>query len=257
MRFAWILLTIICLAGAVTAGGQTKTLSNESVLKMKAAALDDGTIVKVIETTPGEYDTSPDGLIALKAGGASPAILAAILNRAKTPSAAALPVRKAGDAYPQELGVYYLKKDTYVALEPEIMNSRTTNALATVYSFGAKALKINGWIAGAHSRNTLSAETRTFFLDIPEGVAPAEYTLLKFREKGDRREVELGRSRFSVKIGVPEDSTVQFESEKMDKGKYKLTVSGLRAGEYGFMPPGAEVSRNSTSVGKVYTFQVE
>jgi hypothetical protein len=67
----------------------------------------------------------------------------------------------------------------------------------------------------------------------------------------------LGRSRFSVKIGVPGESTVRFESQKIDKGKYKLTVSGLGAGEYGFMPPGAEVSKNSTSVGKIYTFQVE
>ena len=37
---------------------------------------------------------------------------------------------------------------------------------------------------------------------------------------------------------------------------YDATVSRLRAGEYGFMPPGAKVSRNSTSEGKAYTFQV-
>jgi hypothetical protein len=100
------------------------------------------------------------------------------------------------DGYPRELGVYFLKQGAYIEIEPEILSVRTTNSLATGFGYGIKAMKINGWIAGKHSKNTLGSETRPFFLDIPEGVSPNEYTLLKFHEKGDRREVELGRALF-------------------------------------------------------------
>lgn len=255
MRLPRILTTIICLAITVSIDGQAQKLNNDSILKMKAAGLGDQTIITAIETSAGNYDTSVAGLIALKAGGASDAILTAILNHAKTPAPPAQST-KALNGYPDELGLYYLQQNTYVALEPEIMNVRSTNVLATMYSFEAKALKINGWIAGKHSKNCLYSGTRTFLLNIPEGVSPTEYTLLKFHAKGDRREVELGRSRFSARMGIPEKSTVHFESKKIDKGKYKITVTGLRLGEYGFMPPGAEISRNSTSVGKIYSFQV-
>ncbi len=256
MRFPRILMVIICLTAAVSVGGQIQKLNNDSVLKMKAAGLGDATIVKAIETTPGEYDTSAAGLIALKTGGASEAILAAILNSAKSSDPAATPLTRTGDGYPNELGVYYLKQDAYISLDPEIMNIRTTNPLATGFTYGIKAEKINGWITGKHSKNRFGSDTRIFFLDIPEGVSPAEYTLLRLHEKGDRREIELAHARFSAKTGVPKNSAVQFESEKMSKGRYKLTVNGLKPGEYGFMPPGAEVSRNSTSVGKIYSFQV-
>jgi hypothetical protein len=256
MRIPRLILVCLCLAAAVSVSGQPKTLNNEAVLKMKAAGLDDGTIVKVIEASPGEYDISADGLIALKAGGVGETVLAAIINHARMPATQALAPARSADGYPQELGVYYLKENAYIALEPEIMNIRTTNTLATAYSFGAKAMKYNGWITGQHSKNAFGSETRTFFLDIPEGVAPAEYTILKFKEKGDRREVELARARFSMKTGAPEGSTVHFESEKIDKGKYKVTVDRLSPGEYGFMPPGSEISKNSTSVGKIYSFHV-
>jgi len=247
---------LILIAGlAVCISGQTKKLNNDDVLKMEKAGLDESTIVKAIESTPGEYDTSADGLIALKSGGASGAVLAAILSHGKQPAGSGSSAKSA-DGYPQELGVYFLKGGAYVPIEPEIMNARTTNALATAYSMGAKAMKINGSVSGQHSKTSLGSDVRVFFFDIAEGVAPAEFTLLRFDEKGDRREIELGKARFSTKTGVPEDRTIHFEPEKIDKGRYKITVGNLKTGEYAFLPPGAEVSRNSTSVGKVYTFQV-
>lgn len=255
MRNFRTLMLASYFAGALCMSGQTNQLNNQAILKMKTAGIDDATIVRAIESTPGEYDTSADGLIALKAGGASDAVLAAILSHGKAAANTNTPA-KTNDGYPQELGVYFLKGDAYIAIEPEIMNVRTTNALATAYSFGAKAMKINGWVIGKHSKAAFGSDTKAFFFDIAEGIAPSEFTLLRFDEKGDRREVELGKSRFSAKTGVPEDRTIHFESEKIDKGRYKITVTALKPGEYAFMPPGAEVSKNSTSAGKVYTFQV-
>lgn len=261
MSHSYLLGTALCIVFAVSAGAQTTNkLNNAGVLKMKAAGLDDSTIVKAIESTPGDYDTSVDGLIALKSAGASETILQAILQSGRVkpaPAATPSPAQPipAPGGYPDELGVYYSQHDTYVALEPEIMSIRTTNVLATAYTYGIKPQKVNGWITGKHSKAKIGSETKTFFLKIPEGTAPTEYTLLRFNEKGDRREVELGRARFTVKMGT-EHSAVPFDHEKVEKGKYKVTVNNLKAGDYGFMPPGAEISRNSASAGKVYTFWV-
>jgi len=259
----WLFLVIASsMAFAALAVGQTtKKLNNESVLKMKSAGLDDTTIVKAIESTPGDYDVSADGLIALKSGGATEAILGAILQKAQTAAAITYVAAKPMDpipppsVYPDELGIYAHVCDSYVELPAEIMNTRTTNALATAYSYGIKAMKINGWVTGQHSKTKFGSETTSFFLKIPEGVAPAEYVLLAFNVKGDRREVELGRARFTTRMGT-EHAAVNFESEKIDKGRYKITVRNLKSGDYGFLPPGAELSKNASSVGKIYTFQV-
>jgi len=257
------LFPIIALAVAlatVVVGQTTKKLNNESVLKMKAAGLDDGTIVQAIESTPGEYDVSADGLIALKSGGATDAILGAILKKVQVGSVTYSAPKSDGpvppaDPYPDELGVYAHSRDSYVPLAVEIMNTRTTNALATAYSYGIKAMKINGWVTGPHSKTNFGSETTSFFLKIPEGVAPAEYVLLRFNVKSDRREVELGRARYTTRMGT-EHAAVPFESEKVDKGRYKVSIKNLKPGEYGFLPPGAELSKNASSVGKVYTFQL-
>lgn len=256
MRVCGVLLWALSFVAVFGANGQAQKLNNDAVLKMKAAGLGDDTIVRAIQATPGEYDTSASGLISLKTGGVSDAVLVAILNHGKGSDPPVATSAVMNDGFPNELGVYYLKEHTYVALEPEIMNIRTTNPLATGFTYGIKAEKLNGWIVGQHSKNRFGSEIRAFFLDIPEGVSPAEYTLLRFHEKGDRREVELGRARWAVKMGTQVHSAVSFESQKVGKGKYKLTVSALNPGEYGFMPPGAELSKNSVSVGKIYSFQV-
>lgn len=258
VRHIGIILCLCLCVFAISAQAQNIKLDNAAVLKMKAAGLDDATIVKAIESSPGAYNTSPDGLISLKTGGAGPDVLNAILNHANgAASSDAKQIGKKQDGLPEELGIYYLKGDKYFSIEPEIMNVRTTNSLATAYSMGAKALKVNGWVTGQHSKTQLTSDVHAFFLNIPEGVAPAEYTLVRLHEKGNRREIELGKARFSMKTGVPQDATIPFQSEKVDKGKYRVSVSGLSVGDYALMPPGSEVSRNSTSVGKVYTFFVK
>ncbi|HWG22188.1 MAG TPA: hypothetical protein VG225_16785 [Terracidiphilus sp.] len=56
-----------------------QALSNDAVLKLVKAGLSDDLIVTTITASPGNYDTSADGLIALKSGGASEKVIAAIV----------------------------------------------------------------------------------------------------------------------------------------------------------------------------------
>lgn len=58
------------------------SLNNEAVIKMVKAGLSDDLIITTINAMPGSYDTTPDGLIALKSAGASDKVVGAILNKA-------------------------------------------------------------------------------------------------------------------------------------------------------------------------------
>src|SRR5260370_34096051 len=49
---------------------------------------------------------------------------------------------------------------------------------------------------------------------------------------------------------------IPFEGRRLARGVYEVLGAKLAAGEYGFLAPGAAVSRNSASIGKIYTLRV-
>jgi len=63
--------------------------NNDSVIKLIKAGLSDDLIVSTVNAAPGSYDASADGLIALKAAGASDKVVSAIVLRASSPAPAA------------------------------------------------------------------------------------------------------------------------------------------------------------------------
>jgi|GEM_PF-3287234 len=80
-----------------------ETLNNESVIKLAKAGLSDDLIVSTINTSQGHFDTSADGLIALKAGGVTDRVVSAILIKTSAaPLPAASPVATPVLAKPSE-----------------------------------------------------------------------------------------------------------------------------------------------------------
>jgi phage tail-like protein len=73
--FALVFLAICPLMAAA------QTLNNEAVIKLLKAGSSEDQIVSAITTQPGSYDISADGIIALKAAGASEKVLTAILQK--------------------------------------------------------------------------------------------------------------------------------------------------------------------------------
>jgi hypothetical protein len=67
-----------------------QALNNDSVIKLVKAGLSDDLIVSTINGSAGNYNTSADGIIALKSAGVSDKIIGAIVakNFAPTPSVA-------------------------------------------------------------------------------------------------------------------------------------------------------------------------
>src|SRR5271169_2400222 len=84
------LVALAFLAICTMLSGQ-QPLNNDSVVKLVKAGLSDDLIVSTINASPGTYDTSANGLIALKTAGASDKVVSAIVMKASgaTPAAAA------------------------------------------------------------------------------------------------------------------------------------------------------------------------
>ena len=74
---------LCCLAVAAQ-----QALNNDAIVKMVKAGLSDDLIVTTINSSPGAYDTSADGIIALKAAGVSDKVVAAVTTKAQQPATA-------------------------------------------------------------------------------------------------------------------------------------------------------------------------
>lgn len=88
MRWIWIITAM-----AVLAAGQTVALTNADVIKMVKGGLEESVVVAAIQSRPGNFDTSPDALIALHQAGVTKAELDAMLagTAGATQAAAAAP----------------------------------------------------------------------------------------------------------------------------------------------------------------------
>lgn len=68
-----------------------QALNNDAIIRMSKAGLSDDLIITTINAQPGAFDTSANGLIALKAAGVSDKVVAAIVTRAATAKRAPAP----------------------------------------------------------------------------------------------------------------------------------------------------------------------
>ena len=83
------LLAMLC---AVPLLALAAPMTNDDVIKMVKGGLGDATVVQAIEGAEPGFDTSPDGLVKLKQGGVSDAVIQKILGRKDQPKAAAASV---------------------------------------------------------------------------------------------------------------------------------------------------------------------
>ena len=249
-----------------------QALNNDAVIKLVKAGLSDDLIVSTINAEPGIFDTSPDGLIALKAAGASDKVVAAIVLKAAAPppvaatpapapaAEAPAPAPAAVSAFPagiDEVGVYYKDKSgAWTPLMPEVVNFKTGGVLKSIASDGWVKEDINGHIVGRHAK--LSA-TYPFVMAVyvPEGTAITEYQLLRLRTSSSSREFRSKTGGVFHASGGAKRDSVDFQPEKLAPRLYQITLQQtLGKGEYGLLPPGSYSSANMASGGKIYSVSI-
>ena len=79
-----------CLVLCLTMITAQEVLDNSAVLKLVKAGMSEEVILGMMNSQPGKYDTSTDGVIAMKSAGVSDKIIAAMVNKA-TPVATSMP----------------------------------------------------------------------------------------------------------------------------------------------------------------------
>lgn len=283
MRKALLAGLVLLLGSALMA---QQSLNNESVIKLIKAGLSEDLIVTTINSSPGTYDTSANGLIALKKAGASDKVVAAIVLKAAGPSAtlpASAPAQSASSgttiggttiggsttapSAPTEpaglppgvdsVGVYFLdsSSNTWQELPAEVVNFKTGGALKHIASVGIVKEDMNGLVGGNRSRTILKFPA-SFIFYIPEGRSAGEYQLLRLHVNADSREFRASTGGVVHESGGALRDVVDYTPKKIAPRVYQIIVGEeVGRGEYGFLPP-SDGANNIASSGKIYTFAI-
>jgi hypothetical protein len=266
------ILAVVFLAICPLAFAQ-QALDNNAIIKLVKAGLSDDLIVTTINAQAGNYDTSTDGLIALKTGGASDKVVSAIVTKAASapppapaapappppepvapapppappvaPAPPAPPVAPAAPAPPVAdvpalppgidiVGVYYQNKSgIWKPILPEIVVTKSPLLAVRDDKFGSTT----GHITGAKAQ-TSAALPITLAVYLPEGRSIADYRLLRFQGKSSEREFSISSSMASKDNNKLDKDSVIFSSEKIAPRVYQIVLSAtLGKGEYGVLTP--------------------
>jgi len=232
-----------------------QSLNNDAVIKLVKGGLSDDLIISTINAQAGNYDTSPDALIALKAAGVSDNVVAAIVQKAAT-----APPDPDDPAAAHDAGIYvYNEKATdhkMTMLEPTLYDQEKVQGVAaTIFTMGLAVGKIKtiSSVRNAHANVRVTDPNAVFYfyferlnagLSDASGLfggtsTPNEYSLLRLNVKQDSREV-VTSSGFSG--GTDRKANVPFTYTKLQSGIYKVTPNApLKPGEYAFVLPAGTV----------------
>jgi len=260
--FAFVFLVFSSLLAA------QQTMNNDAVIKLVKAGLSDDLIVSTINASPASFDTSADGLIALKTAGVSDKVVGAIVMKASgaaataATSSSAAPIAQNPDdpMALHEAGIYAFNEKAadhkMTMLEPSVYGQGKTGGVFTsAMTYGIAKAKMKAIIRGAHSNARVTDPQTTFYFYFEQQGAglsnassffggtstPNEYTLLRFDVKDSTRETVIGKfNAFGSSSGNDDKAIVPFTYTKLKPGIYKVTLSApLQKGEYGFVAPGA------------------
>jgi len=253
-----ILFTVILIAGAsMLAMAQEvatiEVLSNDNVITMVQAGLPASVIVNKIRNSKTNFNISTDELIRLKQAHVPDDVLNTMIN----PNAAANATGPSDTNRPaKEIGVYLKQNNEWMEMQPELVNWKTGGVGKSLLSLGVVKQDINGHLDGNRSRTVVTSPLE-FMIVTPEGVAITEYQLIKLNQNSDDREFRtMTGGVFHAKGGATKD-IVPFESQKVATRTFTITLTGTKAGEYGFLPPGALTQLSgAATLGKMYTFSV-
>jgi len=283
--FAMCLSLVVVMASA--AFGQ-ETMTNDEVISLTKAGLSSAIIIGKIKTSTTNFDLSTDSLIKLKQAGVGDDIVGAMLEAKSGKSISTAPAGNAnGSAAVGALGdpndpmakhnygIYmYEEKDgarRMTQVKPSVSAQNRTGGLFTsqlTYGIGKVKTKANLPGRSADLQITETMPTFYFYLDVSTGGLntasgvpsdPKEFTLVRFNQRSDNREVTISKSNaFGGKGGLSDEYVVEFKAEDLGNGIFKITpAAALKKGEYGFYLVNSGNSNTGSAVGsKFFDFGV-
>jgi len=241
-------------------------MTNEDVLRMAQAKLDEQVIIGKIQSSPCAFDTSVDALLKLKSQGVSDGVVRAMIARGDSnagPGASSLAKNDPDDPQsPHDPGLYVRPSNAsgprkLIHIEPAAYSASASPGFATV--------KWKAVLRDAHAQLQLDDPTPEFwfyFEDASRGLSPVfagasspnEFVLAKMQEKKTDRELMVAKVvAYHQSTGIPSEDVVQFDFTKTASGAYKVVPrQALAPGEYCLFYQGPTMGTN----GKMFDFGI-
>jgi hypothetical protein len=272
----------LCLLLAMGSLAQAQEMShrfnNQDVIEMTKAGISDDIIISKIRSMNGadsvQFDTSVEGLKALKAANVSDAVIKVIINPAPPPVMAAAPgsAPQIGDPNlpPPEVGVYWKDGQTFVFIGGEALSRAKAGGRAgAFFTDGIKSQHWDAELKGPTSRYRVKDRRPVFYFYVLDGTSSDDFVLLKLNRKGDRREFQIGSfgGMGAGKSGIKQSKELEYDASHVALRTYRVTLKNeLKPGEYAFfmgtgqsgMMSAGRVSSSSggTASGRIYDFTV-
>jgi hypothetical protein len=278
---ASLFIVTLCFTFATTSQAQEEVMTNDEVISLTKAGLSPAIIIGKIRTGKSNFDLSTDSLIKLKQAGISDDIVAAMLE-AKSGKSTAAPAGSSMSGDPNDpmskhnYGIYlYEEKDgvrKMTQLQPNVSAQNRTGGgfTAAVTPFGLGKVKTKANLPGrtANLQITSPSPVFYFYLDTTSGglntasgvpSTPNEFTLVRFNQRSDNREVTIAKTNsWGGKGGLSDEYVVPLQAQDLGNGIFKVTAAGeLRKGEYGFYLVNSGNSNVNAGIGaKFFDFGV-
>lgn len=251
------------LACAVARPAAAETLDNAKVATLVQAGLGDEAVIAKVRSSAAVYDTSTDGLIALRKAGVSSAVIAAMIDAARAPNVsdnAAASSDSPDPRVPHPSGIYllgdWLPEPKMLSIDPTTSNqTKTGGFFGYMMTGGIASMSFNTVLPNAQARMVAGAARPTFYFYFDQAsrslstsgsaspwttgavTSPNEFSLVRFAIKKGRREAKVGKFNIGgAKAGVMDEDRIPFEYTQITPGVYQVRPNvELRPGEYGFI----------------------
>jgi hypothetical protein len=244
----FVLFVAVCVAGGQEGAILRKRFTNQDVIEMAKLGLSDDVIITKIRqayeagTDAVSFDTSVDGLKALKAANVPDSVIKVMINPAPPPAtvvAGTSPFSVDPNLPPPEVGVYWRDGGKFVLVQGQaVTNTKTGGKAGSFFSNGLRNQHWDATIEGHTSKNVVRDRRPIFYLYVPDGDDSSDYVLIKLNKKSDHREFQIGSfgGITGGKSGVQKDKEVPFRAEHIGIRIYKITLldEALKPGDYAF-----------------------
>jgi hypothetical protein len=269
---------VVLLAGFLTGGPQSRAeaqevLTNDSVISMVKGGLGEAVVLARIRSSPANFDTSTNSLLALKKAGVSDKVIEAMVSAPRSGAAAAAPAAptpaapSAGTSAPPPSvsasarssaggaaanlprdSIFHLNGAKYVEMQPQVVEIEISNAV-----FSSKSDVVLGGRRAEYRITDRQPQFYSYF-------APTEALLVKLKpgEKKNDRNLKMGSGGYhpyggSSRVGIRSEDRIAVKSEREANGFYRISPSSpLPSGEYGFI-----VLSGATAGGRMFDFGVD
>ena len=203
MKMTRVFASFLCfllLVCAPSEGNQDqhKRMTNADIVNLAQVGLAEDVIIAKIRAVSAAdpsavaFDTSLDGLKALKGANVSDAVIKVMINPS-SPSVmmvgSATPTSLDPNLPPPEVGVYWKDGSSFVLLQGQVISqSKIGGKAGSMFTYGMRGLHWDAFLNGPKSNNVVKERHPVFYLYVPDGNTSGDHVLLKLNKKGDRRE---------------------------------------------------------------------